>query len=94
MIEVLQAAIEKYGAEAQVVVALEEMAELQQALTKFLRGNPDQKNINEEMADVSIMLEQLKLIFNNRAAVTHWEHKKLTRLESRLKSSSATNSTG
>ena len=91
MIEVLQAAIEKYGAEAQVVVALEEMAELQQALTKFLRGNPDQKNINEEMADVSIMLEQLKLIFNNRAAVTHWEHKKLTRLEQRLKAQAIKN---
>lgn len=91
MIEVLQAAIEKYGAQAQVVVALEEMAELQQALTKFLRGNPDQKNINEEMADVSIMLEQLKLIFNNRAAVTHWEHKKLTRLEQRLKTQAIKN---
>lgn len=91
MIEVLQAAIEKYGAQAQVVVALEEMAELQQALTKFLRGNPDQRNINEEMADVSIMLEQLKLIFNNRAAVTHWEHKKLTRLEQRLKAQAIKN---
>ena len=91
MNEVLKAAIEKYGAEAQVVVALEEMAELQQALTKFLRGNPDQRNINEEMADVSIMLEQLKLIFGNRAAVTHWVGKKVARLEQRLKTQAIKN---
>lgn len=94
MNEVLKAAISHYGERMQVIVAIEELSELQKELTKFLRGQADEKHINEEMADVEIMLEQLKLMFGNRAAVTHWEHKKLTRLESRLKSSSATNSTG
>lgn len=55
--------IEEYG-DLQIVVAVEEMAELQQELTKALRGKPDIKHIVEEMADVYIMLDQMKIMFN------------------------------
>ena len=85
MNEVLKAAIAHYGEQMQVVVAIEELSELQKELTKFLRGQADERHINEEMADVEIMLEQLKIIFDNRKPVTHWIGKKLKRLSEQLK---------
>ena len=84
MNEVLKAAIAHYGEQMQVIVAIEELSELQKELTKFLRGQADERHINEEMADVEIMLEQLKLMFGNRAAVTYWSHKKIDRLRKRI----------
>ncbi len=57
---IFKKAIEKYGAEAQEEVAQEECAELIHAISKKHRGNPN--NIAEEIADVEIMIEQLKII--------------------------------
>lgn len=64
----------KYG-EKQLTVAIEEMAELTQALTKYIRqfggGQAVRKSqeefmaeITEEIADVEIMLEQVKYILD------------------------------
>lgn len=47
----------------QKVVAIEELSELQKELTKDLRDSENRKHIVEEMSDVTIMLEQLKLIY-------------------------------
>ena len=60
MIEILKAAINYYGAEHQENMCIEECAELIQAINKKRRGKPH--NIPEEIADVEITLEQLKLI--------------------------------
>ena len=57
---IFENAIERYGAESQEGVAQEECAELIQAISKKHRGKPH--NIAEEIADVEIMLEQLKII--------------------------------
>jgi len=57
--------VEKFGADKQLIVALEELGELQKPICKALRGQkPDIENITEEIADVTLMLEQLKIIFN------------------------------
>lgn len=57
----------KYGKEAQCRQAMEECAELIQAINKSIRY-PDRKdchnNLIEEIADVEIMLYQLKVMFN------------------------------
>jgi len=77
--KILEGAIAKFGNKAQAVVAIEECSELQKALTKWLRlyeaaapGAPAEadeaaaiKAIHEEMADNSIMLNQLSLIFGD-----------------------------
>lgn len=42
------------------------------------------ENIAEEMADVEIMLEQLNIIFGNKADVSEWKKIKLQRLEERM----------
>lgn len=56
------ASLSRYGAQAQITMVFEEMAELQDVLCKFLRGRVDGDtcaNIAEEIADVGITLDQL-----------------------------------
>lgn len=48
-----------YGKKLQLVQLMEELAELQSAVARKIAGK--ENNMNEEMADVAIMLEQ----FNN-----------------------------
>ena len=55
------------GAHAQEIKAMEEMAELTQALCKPLCGNGRNiDNICEEITDVKIMVEQLELIYKGQ----------------------------
>ena len=69
----------------QIVVAIEELAELQKELTKELRYSKQSDTIAEEMADVEIILEQLKLIFNNADKVKNHKEFKLKRLDKSIK---------
>lgn len=50
----------------QILVAIEEMAELQKELTKFLREDSytNSKKICEELADVKVVTEQLERFFD------------------------------
>lgn len=77
---ILRAAVEKYGPGAQRMKAIEELGELIRAIARA--DDPD--NIAEEMADVEIMLAQLKIILGNDADVERWKAKKLQRLNQRL----------
>lgn len=65
---VIQEAIKRFGEDKQKVVAMEEMSELIKAISKDIRGQGDRNNLIEEIADVYIMLEQLKEMygFTNR----------------------------
>ena len=64
--------IEHYGCERQRMVAIEEMAELTKALCKIDRATDAMdlceaiKNAQEEVADVEIMITQLKLMLGER----------------------------
>lgn len=86
---ILQSAIDTWGPRTQTVKAMEELAELIQALSRRLLcmylnapgGNAALENVREEMADVSIMLNQLELIYGD---TTEEEIKKLLRLEARI----------
>ena len=81
---ILGAAIDTWGTEMQIVVAIEEMSELTKALTKYIRGDDAATisvSIREEMADVGIMLNQLSLIFGDTAEE---EIRKLNRLRRRI----------
>lgn len=55
--------IHKFGIKNQIIIAIEELSELQKELCKSLRGERNIRGITEEIADVEIMLEQLKLLF-------------------------------
>ena len=53
-----------YGLDNQIHKALEELSELSCAILKNINKNAPKQNILEEMADVYIMLEQLKIIYS------------------------------
>ena len=78
----LKRVIKTFGEEAQMIVALEELSELQKEITKHLRGKGDPRSIAEEIADVEIMLEQLKLIFPYITDdIEEWKQAKIERIE-------------
>lgn len=77
-------AINSYGTEMQKVVACEEMSELQKELCKSLRGRKNREAIVEEIADVEIMLEQLKLMYDAIQDVGKVKSQKIARLAIRL----------
>lgn len=57
-------AIETYGKDMQLNVAIEEFSELIKEICKNKRGSNNRDNIIEEMADCYIMLKQLEIIFD------------------------------
>lgn len=84
--KLIDKAIEHYGKENQIMVAIEEMSELIKELSKDYRKIGSVENIVEEMADVYIMLEQLQVIFG----IADYEINnmiicKMSRLEERIK---------
>lgn len=78
-------AIRCYGIRSQAVVAIEELSELQKELCKWLRGNADFNHIAEEIADVEIMVTQIKRAFGLNEQVNKQRIYKLRRLEARIK---------
>lgn len=81
MDNVLKEAINLYGVDMQLNVAIEELSELIKELCKHKRGEGSEMHIAEEMADVKIILEELEIIFNNKHRVSIWYEDKVKRLE-------------
>jgi NTP pyrophosphatase (non-canonical NTP hydrolase) len=81
-LEIFNQAIEKWGKEAQTLVAIEELCELSQALIHSMRKNKNitKEEIAGEVADVYIVLEQVKLMFDIEDKVSLKLIEKLTRL--------------
>ena len=77
-LEILTTAIRTFGEKAQEDVAIEECSELIQAISHKHRGR--EHNIPEEIADVEIMLEQLKIINNCAKEVAEIHKQKIERL--------------
>ena len=71
--------IAHYGYEHQKKKAMEELAELTEALCRDMAGQKNRANISEEMADVYIMLAQLQLIYGNRPEIAAQVRAKLGR---------------
>ncbi len=80
---VMHRAIEAFGNNNQIDQAEQELIELLDALKH--RHRPGREtNLYEEIADVEIMLEQLKIIFRCDDAVSGMRTRKLARLEQRI----------
>ena len=84
--ELYQKAISKWGYQAQLDMALEEIFELGYAIMKFFRkgDNLTTEKVEEEIADVEIMMAQLRLIFN-KDRINKFKAMKKRRLQKRLK---------
>ena len=83
--DVLENAIHTYGVSLQLVIAIEEMAELTQAISKSFRGEENRDDIIGEVADVIVMLEQIILIYNlDHQDIENMIQERLARLERKL----------
>ena len=83
--QLMKTAIDRYGETLQTFVAMEEMAELTKELSKHMRGASNHEAIVEEVADVYVMLEQIKIMHNIPNSELHGMiAKKLYRLERSL----------
>ena len=79
-IVVCKKAIDTFGCVNQQLKAVEEMGELIQAIMKSLGGFDSKNNVEEEIADVEIMLTQLKIMYN-MAKVDEWRKFKINKLK-------------
>ena len=82
--KVYQAAVRKWGADLQTMMAVEEMSELTKEICKIKRGKMDLDALADEIADVTIMLEQLREIYGLNDAVCDHMDAKILRLQSRV----------
>lgn len=91
--EILQKAIETYGTHNQMLKCIEECSELSRAISRILTElssgdgfttEASQENLYEELADVSIMISQVMVMFDCTDEVIGWQLKKLNRLKERL----------
>lgn len=86
--ELYKQAIELWGKNDQIGLAIEECSELITKLAKFGRNvnGSTEKDILEEMVDVQIMLSQLKKIFSNPVKWEELYQQKLKRLKEYIES--------
>ena len=77
-------AVEVFGKDTQLLMYFEEAGELAQAISKDKRGFGSKDNIAEEIADVEVMLEQLKHIYKCHHVVERMKQQKIVRLSSRI----------
>lgn len=82
--EIYRQAIDTWGAENQEKMVIEEMSELTKEICKHWRGRDNLEAVADEIADVTIMLEQLQMIYNLYDAVCMHMDKKILRLQDRL----------
>lgn len=78
-------AIEQNGGQLQSVVALEELSEAQKEICKFLRGCGSIDHLAEEVADATIMLEQIRILYGINERVCQYMDTKVLRLADRLR---------
>lgn len=78
-----------YGDRKQMVKCLEELAECQQAICKILNGGENFDHLAEEIADATITLEQMRLLFNINDAVCVYMDAKVQRLDDNLQKGGA-----
>ena len=84
-LEVYTDALAVYGEEKQCVVAIEELSECAKEICKALRGRGDLDHLAEEIADATIMLEQVRYMFGLNEEVCRWMDSKVKRLDTNLR---------
>jgi NTP pyrophosphatase (non-canonical NTP hydrolase) len=86
--ELYTEAMKKWGLESQMDMLIEECSELIKAVCKVKRSGFNDKeainNLNEEIADVSIMIEQIVHVYDMSRIIDMIKEEKLTRLQNLL----------
>ena len=82
-IRICKEALDKWGSDAQIEMVFEELGELETAIARHKRGRASSKDVITELADVTIMCQQMALLFGYDDYEKEIENK-LERLERRL----------
>ena len=91
--EILEKAIKTYGTHNQMLKCIEECGELSRAVSRILTElssgdgfttEESEENLYEEIADVTIMLKQMVMMFQCEGKVQVQLMKKINRLKERL----------
>ena len=78
-------ALEAFGQERQVRKFCEELAELQEAVLKTLEQKDIPSHVADEMADVEIMMTQMRRLLGiSDLEFTQWQFKKIEALRERI----------
>jgi NTP pyrophosphatase (non-canonical NTP hydrolase) len=83
--EVFQRAIADLGIKSQSDMLVEECLELALAVRHYDRDKVNHEKLLDELVDVSVMIEQMKLIINNYSLFNKIWDEKVKRLDDRLK---------
>ena len=87
MNEIYMQAVMKFGVKNQLLKAIEELTELSLEICHSSCDRMNRENIIEEMADVYIMMEQMRIIFEvQEVELIKAKTKKLIRLQKLLES--------
>jgi len=81
--------IAKYGRRLQLMIFIEETAELIKEMIRELRQKGNTDKTIERIADAEIMVEQLKIIYNCHHQVEEVKNLKLARLNERIDNDSS-----
>jgi NTP pyrophosphatase (non-canonical NTP hydrolase) len=82
--QVYEKALAKWGEKLQSTVAIEEMSEVIKEITKMQRGELNREHMAEEIADATIMLEQLRQMLNINDSVDSWMDYKIAALKRKV----------
>ena len=82
--KVYESAIKHWGADAQALKAIEELAEVIVEIAKWWNNIGDIEHMAEETADATIMLEQLRLMHDINGKVNAYMDEKIERLQKRI----------
>lgn len=83
--ELYKKAIQFRGVQFEINMLFEELAELQKVVCEcFNRGKMNKNEVSEEIADVEIMLEQLKFILDIGEQVNTEKIRKLHKLQGKF----------
>ena len=78
-------AIEEYGVRAQKLMAIEEMSELTKEICKDFRGKLNREHLVEELADVTITIDQLMIMYEiSGDEIEQMRERKIERLKERM----------
>lgn len=83
-----EAAAETWGTEPQIDMVGEECSELSAEVSRFMRGRSDESDLADEIADVEIMVEQMRVNLDEDV-IEKAKQSKLKRLRSRLQEAGA-----
>ena len=88
--KICKKAVKTYGEHSQMIKCIEECSELQRAISRVIINQPidgrePSWNFNEELADLEIMLQQMKCTsYFDKEKFDTWKEIKLKKLEEKI----------